>query len=329
MRTVDFESTAFNRSATSPLVSVAEFIIKVKTIVFARIKFYIHCMKNRTLATVSFILSLMLHIALIMLLNKAILESHKPINLKIPKQYFVDIITLKQPEKAKHIKNKEKHKIAANIEKRAVAQQYGKQEQIPVHVLRKTPRKIGKINNKKIQQKKVKKIYKNKYKGRFATKPRKKQKISKTIKIVGNFYNPKAIISNNKNNIDFLSGTYKKYRYKNTNKEATISLGTQSLKYASYMQHIKDKIQNVWVYPQEAQENGQQGRLLILFSIDKQGNVVRLSLLRSSGYPLLDKAAMEAIKDASPFPPLPKRFHIYRLNIYATFLYKLGFYYVY
>jgi len=126
----------------------------------------------------------------------------------------------------------------------------------------------------------------------------------------------------------FLSGEAKQYEYKKARREATISIGTQSIKYASYLEHIKNKIENVWAYPVEAAQTGQQGKLLLLFSIDKNGNLIRLKLIRSSGYPLLDRAALEAVRDAAPFPPLPKRFNLDVLNIYATFEYQLGLYYI-
>ncbi len=145
----------------------------------------------------------------------------------------------------------------------------------------------------------------------------------KVIKLSGNLFKPYNLKPG------FLSGRALKYEYKRAKREATISIGTQSIKYASYLEHIKNKIENVWAYPAEAARTGQQGTLLILFSINKNGDLIRLKLIRSSGYPLLDRAALEAVRDASPFPPLPKRFNLDVLNIYATFEYDLGFRYVY
>jgi len=297
-------------------------------------------MKNKKLISLSLMLSLLLHLLLFFILKDVVFKKYLTVLPKFPKHYFVDIVTLPKPHKKIKIK-KEKHKIAANIQKKGAAKQYSKQEKIPKKTIKATPKIIAKL--KEIQKPKPMVIAKAKkptpihkqYNKKHAATAKQTKKIlkrkvrqkAKTIKISGGFYNPNAVLSN-KTNKGFTSGTSKEYQYKNRAKEATVSLGTQSLKYASYMQHIKDAIQNVWVYPQEAQMEGQQGRLLILFSIDKSGKVVKISLLRSSGYPLLDNAAIEAIKDASPFPPLPKRFNIDRLNIYSTFQYSLNFYYV-
>ncbi len=261
--------------------------------------------------------------------------AHPP---KIPKQYFVDIVTLPKHTKPKKTAKKEKHKIAANIQRKGVAKSFGKQEKIPLKTMKITPKIIAKLqkqqeNKLTIPPPKAKQKSKTPKKRGYSsskTKKRNKKKLTKkpkTIKITGGLYNPNAVLSN-KTTKGSPFGKSKEYKYKNAKREATITLGTQSLKYASYMQHIKDKIQNVWIYPQEAQETGEQGRLLILFSIGKNGKVLKISLLRSSGFGDLDDAAMEAIRDASPFPPLPKRFHLDILNIYATFEYRLNFYYV-
>ena len=297
-------------------------------------------MKNKKAAIISFTLSLVMHIILALLII-TFLKKEFPQNLKPPKQYFVDIITLPKSKKPKAAIKKERHKIVANIQKKGTSKKFSKKEKIPKQTIKATPKIIARL--KEIQKQKPMVIAKapkpkpahKQYNEKHTTATKQTKKIlkrkvrkkAKTIKIPGALYNPKAVISN-KTHKGFLAGTSKEYEYKNAKKQATVSLGTQSLKYASYMQHIKDKIQNVWIYPQEAQMSGQQGSLVILFSIGKNGEVVQDRLIRSSGYYLLDNAALQAVKDAAPFPPLPKRFGIDRLNIYANFSYKLGFYYV-
>ena len=94
------------------------------------------------------------------------------------------------------------------------------------------------------------------------------------------------------------------------------------------MKLLKNKIQNVWVYPEQARLKNQQGTLLVEFGINKNGSLAYAKVIRSSGYTILDEAAIKAIREASPFNPLPDRFGIDRLNIYATFTYELVYYYV-
>lgn len=211
----------------------------------------------------------------------------------------------RKPEKKKLMKKEVKKAKPLKLAKKGSVQKKG----IP----------ISRKQNKAKLSKTVKPIKK-------LTRVKKRQskgESEKVIKLSGNLFKPYSLKPG------FLSGRAFQYEYKKAKREATISIGTQSVKYASYLEHIKNKIENVWAYPAEAARTGQQGTLLILFSINKNGDLIRLKLIRSSGYPLLDRAALEAVRDASPFPPLPKRFNLDILNIYATFEYDLGFRYVY
>ena len=58
-------------------------------------------------------------------------------------------------------------------------------------------------------------------------------------------------------------------------------------------------------YPSEARSRGQQGTVVIQFSIDRTGKMVEHSLQKSSGNPRLDDEALAAIERASPFPLPP------------------------
>jgi len=106
--------------------------------------------------------------------------------------------------------------------------------------------------------------------------------------------------------------------------EATVSLDSQELKYVSYLSKIKKKIEPLWEYPEQAQAIGLQGKLALYFSIVRDGRLDRLELLSSSGHSLLDEQALKAIRGAAPYFPLPDRLHISRLNIQATFEYRIS-----
>ncbi len=289
--------------------------------------------KKRDILVLSILLSFIFHLFLLVTFlyflkkKEEYLRSLPP----LPKQEIVDIVTLPKPKHKVKKPSVEKHKVAANVSKKGRAKVYSKIEKLPFGFEKKGA-VVGKTQKQKTKEKKtVKKVAKQKPKQKKlkpagveekVVKGAKSKKKEKVVKIKGGLFKPYNLTKG------FLAGKSKQYEYKNSKREATISIGTQSIKYASYLEHIKNKIQNVWVYPQEAVQTGQQGRLLILFSIDKNGNLVRLKLIRSSGYPLLDKAALQAVRDASPFPALPKRFNLDVLNIYATFEYDLGLYFI-
>ena len=50
------------------------------------------------------------------------------------------------------------------------------------------------------------------------------------------------------------------------------------------------------VYPDLARRRGQEGVVYLLAQVDEQGALMELAVERSSGYPLLDAAAMKAVK---------------------------------
>lgn len=110
--------------------------------------------------------------------------------------------------------------------------------------------------------------------------------------------------------------------------EATVSLDSQELKYVSYLSKIKKKIEPRWHYPERAQEIGLQGKLSLYFTIDHTGHLNKLELLNSSGHVLLDNEALKAVREAAPYHPLPDRLNISRLNIMATFEYRISPYHM-
>jgi len=108
--------------------------------------------------------------------------------------------------------------------------------------------------------------------------------------------------------------------------EATVSLDapeSEHTPYAPYLTVVKQKINTVWDYPESAQKARLDGSLALQFSISRTGIIKQVRLLRSSGYTELDNEAMRAITVSSPFPPLPGKLRLSRLNILATFEYRI------
>ena len=58
----------------------------------------------------------------------------------------------------------------------------------------------------------------------------------------------------------------------------TISLDTEDKRYVSYARIIKERLLRHWRYPPEAKENLIEGRLMALFSLDKEGNLVHVEV---------------------------------------------------
>jgi len=58
-------------------------------------------------------------------------------------------------------------------------------------------------------------------------------------------------------------------------------------------------------YPAAARSGGQQGTVVVSFTIDRNGRVVSRNLARSSGSSILDTEVMAMIARANPMPPFP------------------------
>jgi len=71
---------------------------------------------------------------------------------------------------------------------------------------------------------------------------------------------------------------------------------------ADYLGFIQDKINASFTYPQEAKLKGWEGIVKVRFTVAPDGRIKDIDVAESSGYPLLDAAAILAIKDASPYP---------------------------
>ncbi|MGO9379758.1 MAG: energy transducer TonB [Dissulfurispiraceae bacterium] len=108
-----------------------------------------------------------------------------------------------------------------------------------------------------------------------------------------------------------------------TKKNSSITFDTSEFKYYGYMQRLRDKIQNVWKYPQSAAQKGVYGDLYIEFTIKKTGKLGAVQLVRTSGYKDLDEAAIKALKDADPYWPLPDDIGEQSLTITGHFIYSL------
>jgi periplasmic protein TonB len=69
--------------------------------------------------------------------------------------------------------------------------------------------------------------------------------------------------------------------------------------------YIRDMITRKIIYPETAREMGWQGKVKVSFVISSDGFVKDIQILQSSGIEILDKNAVETVKNASPFPRPP------------------------
>ena len=103
--------------------------------------------------------------------------------------------------------------------------------------------------------------------------------------------------------------------------EAVLDINTKNERFFSYLLHLKQKIEAVWIYPKVASSVGLGGNLTVEFTLSKDGRLAGIGLLDSTGNQILDDAALNAIRDAAPYHPFPPRLKTQRLKIRAKFIY--------
>lgn len=106
--------------------------------------------------------------------------------------------------------------------------------------------------------------------------------------------------------------------------EDTVDLNTENSNYTPYLKRIKRKIDYTWRYPKLSFESGEEGTTIVKFSINQDGALVAGNIISSSGAKLLDQGVLDAIQSAAPYGPMPRNIQLSRLNIIATFHYKLS-----
>jgi len=86
-----------------------------------------------------------------------------------------------------------------------------------------------------------------------------------------------------------------------------ISASTQEHMYATYMRSWVAKVERVGNlnYPEQARRMNLDGALVLSVDVLTDGSVEQIRVLRSSGYDILDEAAVRIVRLSSPFAPLP------------------------
>ena len=85
--------------------------------------------------------------------------------------------------------------------------------------------------------------------------------------------------------------------------------------FSDYMSNVRNKLQRNWVYPDFLEE----GHVRVLFKIDREGNVIGGDILESSGNPVYDESAVNAIHKSEPFGKFPENSTKQTLTINYSF----------
>ena len=83
--------------------------------------------------------------------------------------------------------------------------------------------------------------------------------------------------------------------------------GGVSTSLADYINNVYKKIIDAVYYPQDAKKAGWQGTVKLSLNINYDGTLKEVKLLQSSGYSILDQAALETVYRQAPYPALPEQ----------------------
>jgi protein TonB len=104
----------------------------------------------------------------------------------------------------------------------------------------------------------------------------------------------------------------------------TLSFDTKGLPWGDYARKIYVIIRQNWVDRLPlAYRNGQRGYTCQHFTIEKDGTISAIDIVRASAVPPFDRAASDALRASSALPPLPPDFNLEKEGVTGCFWYNL------
>jgi len=101
-----------------------------------------------------------------------------------------------------------------------------------------------------------------------------------------------------------------------------LSFDPQGADFTLWVNHFKNEVYRNWIVPQPALM-GFKGRVEFEFTVERDGTMSALKMLRSSGTNALDRAAQNALAN-SRYLPLPQDYGPPRITMRVIFLYNEG-----
>ncbi|MCM1265946.1 MAG: TonB C-terminal domain-containing protein [Candidatus Gastranaerophilales bacterium] len=119
--------------------------------------------------------------------------------------------------------------------------------------------------------------------------------------------------------IDFKKQNIKVLKITGFNGNAIIDTMNNIPDFDTYMREIQRVIKRYWNPPKGAESK----QVVVLFKIARTGKLLSQEIFKSSGDVNVDNAAMQAVKYAAPFRPLPVNYNGQSIDIQFTFDYNV------
>lgn len=118
-----------------------------------------------------------------------------------------------------------------------------------------------------------------------------------------------------------LEESYRRKFEKDVAEGDTTFLNTDDIQFGSFLRRFENSIYGVWRYPEEAARNGIQGITPVKITFNRQGVIVDVELLESSGSKILDDEVRRTLKLIGPVGNLPKGYNKDKFKLIAFFQY--------
>jgi len=89
------------------------------------------------------------------------------------------------------------------------------------------------------------------------------------------------------------------------NPSPPVTVESEAPRFKSYNTAVRGAVAAKWLVPPEARVNFHPGRLVVNFTVGRDGSLIRFVVEESTGNAILDHAGLEALRSAAPFPPFP------------------------
>lgn len=98
-------------------------------------------------------------------------------------------------------------------------------------------------------------------------------------------------------------------------------LNSDDILFGSFLRRFEGAVYGVWRYPSAAAMNGIEGITPVRISFNRQGEIVRVQLLESSGSRILDEEVLRTLKAIGPVGGFPRGYDKDEFHLIAFFQY--------
>ena len=98
-------------------------------------------------------------------------------------------------------------------------------------------------------------------------------------------------------------------------------LNTDDIQFGSFLRRFENSVYGVWRYPAEAARNGIEGVTPVKITFSRNGEIMQIKLLESSGSRILDDEVIRTLKAIGPVGSFPKGYDKDEFNLIAFFQY--------